>query len=182
MKKIITILGLIVVVGLGATFYIIGPDLFGYMETAEKEASGDVEELREGLGGSVTKEDMEQFKKEGKNPFGRTTKIENLTDDSYRDYIHGMSHQKIKADRKWGFYQINEERIDWLLEGLEKADPNNLESYQTYKTILERWKANDFSRVDADHNVIWEMQNGTIGRATGIMSAEEEQRYIESQK
>ncbi len=51
-----------------------------------------------------------------------------------------------------------------------------------YRDILERWADGDFSRVDQDHNAIWNMQNGTIGKATGILNAEEEKVYKESKQ
>ena len=62
---------------------------------------------------------MQRYSDEGKNLFGHHRSIEALTDEDYREYIHGMSHQKIKADQIWGFYHINEARIQWLLDGLE---------------------------------------------------------------
>ncbi|MDX1771457.1 MAG: DUF6241 domain-containing protein, partial [Planococcaceae bacterium] len=40
------------------------------------------------------------------------------------------------------------------------------------------WEEDDFSRVDEDHNIIWSLQNGTVGRATGILTYEEELRFI----
>lgn len=112
------------------------------------------------------------------NPFHESYTSEELTDRHYQDYIHKMSHQKVIADTKWGFYRITEERIDWLLESLE-VTYDSLNEGKIYREILMRWKSEDFSRVDQDHNVIWRLQGGSIGEATGILSAEEEKRYIE---
>lgn len=127
--------------------------------------------------GTVETEELKEYKEEGKNPFGIKQKKENLTDEHYRDYIHGMSHQKVKADRKWGFYEIVPERIEWLLDGLDEAD--NLQNEKEYREILKKWNDGDFSEAHIDHNVIWKMQNGTVGRATGLLSPEEEEKYME---
>ncbi|HLU21033.1 MAG TPA: DUF6241 domain-containing protein [Bacillaceae bacterium] len=69
------------------------------------------------------------------------------------------------------------ERINWLLASLDKA---KLEHEELYREILIRWNNGDFSRVDKDHNAIWDLENGSIGRATGLLTPEEEAPYIES--
>ncbi|QGS67873.1 hypothetical protein CV093_01335 [Oceanobacillus sp. 143] len=104
--------------------------------------------------------------------------LNELTAALYNEYIHGMSHQKVRADKKWGFYEIHLERIKWLLEGLDVV---SIENGSTYRNILQRWDKGDFSKVDKDHNAIWKIQKGTVGKATGILSLEEEQKYIDSQ-
>ncbi len=111
------------------------------------------------------------------NPFHEKYTQEELTDRHYQDYIHKMSHQKVIADTKWGFYEITDERIDWLLESLE-ITYDALNDGKIYRDILTKWKNDDFSRVDQDHNAIWHLQGGSIGEATGILSTEEEKEYI----
>ena len=143
----------------------------------ENQRSAEVNEMRESAGGIITEDDMQSFKAQGLNPFGQQTSIEELTDTDYQEYIHGMSHQKVKAEQKWGFYQINSERIDWLLDGLNNT---NLSHANVYQQILEKWANGDYQSADDDHNTIWELQGGTIGRATGVLSSEEEKQYIES--
>ncbi|MGM0753087.1 MAG: DUF6241 domain-containing protein [Bacillota bacterium] len=112
------------------------------------------------------------------NPFGEKVKTP-LSENLIQQYIHAMSHQKVKAKEKWSFFEITDERIDYLLGQLEI---NNYKNEQTYKDILTSWKEGDFSGAVGDHNVIWRMQNGNIGKATGMLSANEEKKYIESQK
>ena len=183
MKKAILILGTLVVLGVIITAYVIGSDLLEYAETKDKDVSGNIEDVRTDTGGSVTEEEMANFKSKGLNPFGQAKSMEELTDRDYREYIHGMSHQKVKAEEKWGFYEINDERIEWLLDGLALEESQaELTDLNVYQDILERWKEADFSRVDEDHNTIWRLQGGTIGKATGILSLEEEQLYIDSQR
>uniref|UniRef100_UPI000380C466 DUF6241 domain-containing protein n=1 Tax=Alkalibacillus haloalkaliphilus TaxID=94136 RepID=UPI000380C466 len=113
------------------------------------------------------------------NPFGEPVSQSDLTKHEVRDYIHKMSHQKIEADIKRGFYLITDERIHWLIDGVEQVR-GEMPGDEVYLDILNRWSQGDFSRVDEDHNVIWNMQDGEIGEATGILNEEEERAYIES--
>lgn len=113
------------------------------------------------------------------NPFGNTVQKEDITEAHILQYIHYMSHQKVKAERKWGFYEITDERIQWLLDALDESgyNPNG-----KYREILTRWANGDFSQIDKDHNYVWKIQGGTKEeeKATGILSEEEEKEYIEN--
>lgn len=141
----------------------------------EKEAGSD----RDDIGGTVTDEDLAEYEEEGLNPFGEEIALKELTDDNIQEYIHGMSHQKVIAEKKWGFYELIPERVEWLLKGVEES--SDLRHADTYEAILKKWKEGDFSTVDEDHNKIWNLQGGTVGKATGILSEEEEKAYIESE-
>lgn len=181
-KKIFIVLGIAALFVGGWFGYLVVTDLYSYAEEKEQELSqvkSDAPYSRVVASGNITDEDMEELKAKGLNPFGEDKEQSDLTDYDYQEYIHGMSHQKVKADEKWGFYEITEKRIDWLLEGLDKVE---VENKLTYKTILIKWADGDFSTVDEDHNRIWELQGGNVGKATGILSPEEEQKYIKSQK
>ncbi|GGA82314.1 DUF6241 domain-containing protein [Ornithinibacillus halotolerans] len=177
MKKLIIFLIIVATLSLGYFGYLILSDM---EKTNEKRMTeSNIEDIRDSTGGAKTDEEIAAFKEQGLNPFGQHTPQDKLTDTDYQEYIHGMSHQKVKAEQKWGFYQINEERINWLLEGLDLVKLNH---EHTYRTILEKWAKGDFSTADDDHNAIWQLQGGTIGRATGILSPEEEKAYIRSQR
>lgn len=89
-----------------------------------------------------------------------------------------MSHQKIEADEKWGFLPLTTERVTRLIDVIE-TNKNEYTNSSLYLRILNRWLENDFSQIDRDHNEIWSLQGGTIGKATGILSYEEELEYIE---
>lgn len=127
------------------------------------------------------KKDKETEKKKDLNPFGNTVIQRDLKDYNFAEYIHRMSHQKVEAENKWGFYKITDKRIDWLLDGLEHTW-YDIDNEEVYRDILKRWKNNDFSRVDKDHNEVWKIQGGTDGKATGILNEKEEKAYIESNK
>lgn len=150
-------------------------------EPNEDEKTSEVDEAEEAQ--EVTELSEEKFENnDGSelNPFGDNVTKEELDDQDYQEYLHQMSHQKVVADEKWGFYLITDERIQWLLEGLDQVDLGETES--TYKSILQRWENADFSQVDQDHNTIWRLQGGTIGKATGIMSESAEEAFINSEQ
>ena len=112
------------------------------------------------------------------NPFGEEVKTP-LSESLIQQYIHAMSHQKVKAKEKWSYFKISDDRITFLLSQLEV---NNYTHETTYKEILTSWKNGDFSEAVSDHNTIWRMQEGTVGIATGLLSSKQEQEYIESRK
>ncbi|MFJ7728365.1 DUF6241 domain-containing protein [Neobacillus sp. NPDC097160] len=101
-----------------------------------------------------------------------------MSEDEVMDAIHKMSHQKVRADKKWGAIPLTPERVNRLMQVVR----DNYAQYKgsnVYIDILTRWSNGDFSRVDHDHNQVWELQGGTIGAAEGIASVEEEQEFIE---
>jgi len=108
------------------------------------------------------------------NPFGSENST--LSEEDILNYMHGMSHQKVIADEKWLHYEMTNERILFLINVIENGQ---YEHEEVVMDILTRWKEGDFSQADKDHNAIWSIQGGTIGKATGVMSSEQEQQYIE---
>lgn len=100
-----------------------------------------------------------------------------LPEDSVQQVIHNMSHQKVIADEKWGFLPLTAERVERLKYIIE-LDKRSYQHADVYLDILNRWENKDFSQVDNDHNAIWSLQSGTIGKAKGILSIEEEKAFI----
>nr|WP_239585879.1 DUF6241 domain-containing protein [Bacillus mesophilus] len=88
-----------------------------------------------------------------------------------------MSHQKVKADEKWGTIRITPERISRLIQIVE-LHKSELNHADLYLRILTRWANDDFSQADKDHNAIWKLQNGNIGEATRVLTPQEEQKFI----
>ncbi len=101
-----------------------------------------------------------------------------MRESSMQNYIHWMSHQKVSAKQKWGAMLVTEERVERLLE-VALENEQNYQHSNVYIDILSRWQKGDFSKADLDHNAIWELQGGTIGKATGLLTEEEELAYIE---
>lgn len=170
MKKLfITLSSILIVIALGVGIY-----------NLEKILNKPSEEEIE-----AAKKQIEKEFKTAENEMAKDEKlnlIENFPDDlkesQMQSIIHGMSHQKVRADTKWGEYQITQERVNRLLE-VAKLNETNYKHGYAYIDILEKWSKGDFSQADKDHNTIWEIQGGTIGEATGLLSPIEEQEYIE---
>ena len=92
----------------------------------------------------------------------------------FSDDIHKMTHQKVKAEIKWGSLEITKERINNMLTTAE-------ESVYQYKDFyietLSAWQRGDFTNAVQVHNVIWKSQDGSIGIATGLLTEREEMEY-----
>lgn len=112
------------------------------------------------------------------NPFEEDVKTP-LKETHIQQYIHAMSHQKVQAKEKWSFFEITGERIDFLLSQLET---NKYDHEDLYRGILKNWKEGDFSNAVKDHNSIWRLQDGTIGKATALLKPEAEEAFLQEQK
>ncbi|MBO1581681.1 PRK06770 family protein [Bacillus sp. XF8] len=97
------------------------------------------------------------------------------TDEKVQIALHEMAHQKVKADQKWGYIFITQERIESLIEIVKNGDLNQKGAYID---ILERWKQGEYKKVDADHNTIWKLQSGNLGEGKGVMSQDEQKELV----
>ncbi|MEH7460058.1 PRK06770 family protein [Bacillus sp. JJ1127] len=98
------------------------------------------------------------------------------TDEKVQIALHEMAHQKVKADQKWGYIFITQERIESLLEIVKS---NDLGHTNTYVDILERWNQGKYEKVDKDHNTIWKLQSGNLGEGKGVMSQAEQKELVD---
>ncbi|WP_251548628.1 DUF6241 domain-containing protein [Neobacillus muris] len=89
--------------------------------------------------------------------------------------MNKMTHQKVKAEDKWGAIPMIPDTINQVYEIVSNS---HFELKTDLLEILDKWKNRDFSQVDADHNYIWNQQGGTVGRAYGIMSQSEEKTFV----
>lgn len=99
----------------------------------------------------------------------------NPSQDDILSAMHMMTHQKIIANDKWGAILMTTENIETVHEIIGLSD---FSDKGELLKITTRWKAADFGSVDRDHNSIWGLQGGTIGKAQGIMTVEEERWFI----
>ncbi|WP_243290453.1 DUF6241 domain-containing protein [Bacillus sp. FJAT-47783] len=159
---------LVLLFGCGVVFTFIFLDMF--LNESHTKSNKNISAL-EGV------EEVSQPLEMTASPFGdgKTS----LTETDIQDYLHGMSHQKVKAEEKWTHYFITEERIQFLLQVVEKGD---YEHKPLYLDILTRRAEGDFSKADQDHNAIWQLQGGTIGKATDVFTEEEEDMYVQEHK
>ncbi|MBT2571651.1 DUF6241 domain-containing protein [Planococcus sp. ISL-110] len=100
---------------------------------------------------------------------------EDASEKALLNMMHKMTHQKVVASEKWGLVRMNEESIAKAKQILQDSDFNSKEDLLE---IIGRWESGQFDRVDEDHNYIWNLQGGSIGRATGILSVQQEQEFI----
>lgn len=95
------------------------------------------------------------------------------------DMVHRMSHQKVRAEEKWGHLKITEERIGEVIVLLEQY---NIEDRTFLHEAMLDWEDGNFSNSEKVHNVLkkpeykYAMQSG---KAYGLLSKSEEQTYIE---
>ena len=102
-----------------------------------------------------------------------------MEEERVQIYLHQMTHQKIVADKKRGAVEMSDENIGNMLKIVEE-NYDYYEHSDFYETTLMAWKDGDFSNAVSVHNTIWDWHNGTVGRATGLMSQEQEAEYVES--
>ncbi|RSK33706.1 DUF6241 domain-containing protein [Bhargavaea beijingensis] len=96
------------------------------------------------------------------------------------DTMHQMTHQKIVATDKWGAIPMttgNIGEIDSIIAGSKKI--RSPEVKNQLLQIIAKWENGDFSEADKDHNYIWKLQKGNLGKARGLLSKEEELLFIE---
>jgi Family of unknown function (DUF6241) len=151
---------------------------YSFLTTSPERIKADEKKSTEEASKKVEGDTPVNTEESNKNPFNEEIAIP-LTETVLQQYIHAMSHQKVEAEEKWSFYKMTDDRIQFLLNQLEAED---YEHEDLYHTILLKWQEDDLSSVDDDHNEIWSLQGGTVGEATGILTKEEENQYLQKQK
>lgn len=183
MKKILTIvaivLGLVVAFGYGT--YKVLDNVKSYQgESPDKEAIATAAPEEPKDDKSPYKTELEEYKEQTKNIGGQIFELE-LTDTTTEgeiiEIMHKMTHQKVKAEDKWGAIPMSEHTISQVLEFLERS---NFASKEALIDIAEKWKNGNFQTADQDHNYFWHWQGGTVGKAYGIMSSAEEEEFIKN--
>ncbi|WP_052345890.1 DUF6241 domain-containing protein [Paucisalibacillus sp. EB02] len=175
-KKIllpISIIGSIILVGF------IGWSFYQEIGTGSEDAS-----LTEDVINEKTDSKSKTDVREGVNPFGDVVSKNGLTRKIVLEYIHYMSHQKVDAYAKWGFFEMTEERINWLHDAVSKNN-NKIGLTKAELAIIDRWAEGDFTNIVYDHNLVHKEASSERvavdgGVATGVLSSEEEQAYIEN--
>jgi hypothetical protein len=160
--------GLLLLTAMGV-YFVIGLDQ--PQPTEKVKTSENVEDA----GDKTESAEEKQSKISTGNPFEEKVKTP-LSEELIQQYIHAMSHQKVQAKEKWSFFAITDERIAFLLNQLEI---NNYEHERLYKEILSNWQNDDFSDAVGYHNAVWNLQDGSIGKATELLSPKEEEAFMQ---
>jgi hypothetical protein len=95
------------------------------------------------------------------------------------EILHKMTHQKVRAEKKWGFIQMTEVNLIAVKEVLEE-NPILNENINMLEMVTT-WLSNEFSNIAADHNRLWGEKEGTIGKAYGRLSQAEEEALVKEQ-
>ncbi|AIY06260.1 hypothetical protein Plano_2295 [Planococcus sp. PAMC 21323] len=101
-----------------------------------------------------------------------------MTEVDVQIHMHRMTHQKITASEKKGAVEMTPENIDGLLT-IVNTYAGHYKHTDFYLKALNKWKEGDFSNAVYVHNTIWDWHGGTVGRATGFMTPEQEQEFVE---
>lgn len=135
-------------------------------------------------------DDNEKTKEKAEDMQPEELVVETFKDDevevpNYADFsehelakeIHGMTHQKVKASEKWHYSQITEQKVNAVYDEIKNR---NFEDPELKEILLqiEPWLNGNFDNVVEVHNDVWNWQGGTIGKATGKLSPEEEKEFI----
>lgn len=80
--------------------------------------------------------------------------------------MHEMANTKIVAEDGmiWGLQPMTKDRIIAVRTALKKKDPNNKRLFE----ILDRWENKDFSQGVEDHNYLWKLLDGNVGKAVRL--------------
>lgn len=107
-----------------------------------------------------------------------SAEYETMSEEKLIQEVHNMTHQKVEADKKWGASEITADKVQKLYEVIQTKDFKKSSHKQMLLDILEPWTRQDFSNSVSAHNQIWSYQNGNIGKATRLLTPQEELEYI----
>ncbi|MDQ0428834.1 hypothetical protein QOZ98_001661 [Planomicrobium stackebrandtii] len=142
-----------------------------YFITQPSSSDGEITEVAEEIEGRDEQEAVAE-ESETKNVDADMEEVQ------LQIYLHQMTHQKVAAAKKIGAVEMTPDNIDNLLT-IVSANKEYYEHGDFYEKALTAWKQGDFSNAVDVHNTIWDWQNGTVGRATGLMSAEQERVFVQ---
>lgn len=183
MNKLIGFAGLLFIAAIGAGTYVAYDDSQNNKKSnplveTQTEEPADTETVAGPTGESADelssmflfKEVLTKEKIEKKYPIG-------MSEGKMQITLHEMTHQKIKAVKKWGLTPITPERIERLLQVVE-ANKSTYDKEDVYLDMLNNWRIGNFLGIDLQHDTIWAFQDGTVGQANGVFSTTEEKAFI----
>ncbi|MED0874722.1 PRK06770 family protein [Bacillus mobilis] len=89
--------------------------------------------------------------------------------------MHHMTHQKVIAEKKWGVIPMSRKNAEKVRDILNNS---NFEKKAELLEIAERWTKGEYYRVAQDHNYFWSIQDGYVGKATGVLDLASEKEFV----
>lgn len=167
--------GLVISAGIVLVVMVIGIGYF-YMKKGEAEAT-------QAPKSKLTKSEEAKVKTEISNSFysikGKIPDYQNMSENELMQEVHVMTHQKVAAEEKWGSSEITKAKVDQLYNVIKNKQFTDHDLQTMLLSILQPWKKGDFSNAVKAHNEIWKYQHGDVGKATRLLTAEEEKKYID---
>ncbi|MCY9139792.1 DUF6241 domain-containing protein [Peribacillus frigoritolerans] len=90
--------------------------------------------------------------------------------------MHAMTHQKVVSEEKWYNYEMNSENINAVYDFIN--DSETIDYKSELLRIVGKWKEGNFDNIVEVHNYLWGEQNGNVGKATGVLTPEEEAQFV----
>lgn len=83
--------------------------------------------------------------------------------------MHEMANSYIVADKNqiWGTQEITPKKCDQLIKQVEKLEFTNDEKKELLQ-ILNNWRRYDFRGMINDHNYVWSLLGGNLGKAIDL--------------
>ncbi|PLR95725.1 DUF6241 domain-containing protein [Bacillus sp. T33-2] len=97
------------------------------------------------------------------------------TEDQVMGVMHKMTHQKVRAERKFGAIPMVEDTVSQVYDIVSNS---NFAEKEKLLEIAGNWKKGWFDNIHSDHNFLWEHQEGSVGKAYGVLSSAEENEFV----
>ncbi len=172
MKKYMVTTAALLIAMIGAAYFFLNKgEFFGIKEANGKPVTDP----------KLEAEAKAEIKKgfETPTPKGEMPDYENMSDQQLIKEVHGMTHQKVAAEQKWGSSEITKDKVLKLYDAVKNRNFADDGVKEMLLDILEPWTRGDFSNAVTAHNEIWSYLHGSIGKATRLLTAEEEKEYIQ---
>ncbi|MBO0959880.1 hypothetical protein J1P26_09095 [Neobacillus sp. MM2021_6] len=98
------------------------------------------------------------------------------TEVDVMNVMHKMTHQKVRAEKKLGAIPMVEDTVNQVVEVVSSS---NFVNKEKMLEIAENWKKGQFNYIAADHNFLWKQQEGSVGRAYGVLGLAEEKEFVQ---
>lgn len=80
--------------------------------------------------------------------------------------IHSLANTIVKAEYKWQCTEVTPKTIKLAIDGISKIEGEYDRMH--LKNSLNKWKKGDFSNAVKVHNYVWQMLDGSVGKAEAL--------------